>query len=128
MKKLATLALAVGVGVSLAADQPNILWIVSEDNGPYLGCYGDPIARTPNLDTFAAEGVRYLNCFSNAAVCAPARQTLISGMYATSIGGQHMRSNATYPEGVGFFPKYLREAGYYTTNNSKTCAQWVLPQ
>ena len=71
-----------------AADGPNILWIVSEDNGPYLGCYGDPVARTPNIDRLASQGVRYLNCFSNAAVCAPARQTLISGMYATSLGGQ----------------------------------------
>lgn len=104
----------------LAEDHPNILWIVSEDNGPYLGCYGDPVARTPRLDQLASEGVRYLNCFSNAAVCASARQTLISGMMATSIGGQHMRSNVNFPKGVPFFPKYLREAGYFTTNNSKT--------
>ncbi len=103
-----------------AAERPNILWITSEDNGCYLGCYGDSLARTPNIDRLARDGVLFQNCFSNAAVCAPARQTLISGMYATSIGGQHMRSQATFPEGVSFFPKLLREAGYYTTNNSKT--------
>ena len=102
------------------AGRPNILWITSEDNGRYLGCYGDPVARTPNLDSFASGAVRYLNCFSNAAVCAPARQTLISGMYATSIGGQHMRSKAVFPPGVDYFPKYLRDAGYYTSNNRKT--------
>lgn len=73
-----------------APGQPNILWITSEDNGPYLGCYGDANARTPNLDSFAETGTRYRNAFSNAAVCAPARQTLISGMYASSIGGQLM--------------------------------------
>ncbi|MDF1863160.1 MAG: sulfatase-like hydrolase/transferase [Verrucomicrobiales bacterium] len=106
--------------LSGADERPNILWITSEDNGPYLGCYGDGLARTPHLDGLAKESTRYRNCFSNAAVCAPARQTLISGMYATSIGGQHMRSSATFPEGVSFFPKYLRDAGYYTTNNSKT--------
>ena len=52
--------------------------------------------------------------------CAPARQTLISGMYATSLGGQHMRSNVLFPTGVSYFPKLLRDAGYYTSNNSKT--------
>ena len=103
-----------------AAQRPNIVWISSEDNGCYLGCYGDSVARTPQIDRLARDGVRFLNCFSNAAVCAPARQTLISGMYATSIGGQHMRSHATFPTGASFFPKLLRDAGYYTTNNSKT--------
>ena len=81
------------VGAVRAAERPNILWISSEDNGPYLSCFGDPIARSPNLDRLAKTGTRYFNCFSNAAVCSPARQTLISGMYATSIGGQHMRSD-----------------------------------
>ncbi len=108
------------VWASAELTRPNILWITSEDNGPYLGCYGDPIARTPNLDALAKSSTRYLNCFSNAAVCAPARQTLISGMYATSLGGQHMRSKATFPDGVEFFPKFLRDSGYYTSNNSKT--------
>jgi len=106
--------------VVVAGERPNILWITSEDNGQYLGCYGDPVARTPNLDRLAETSTRYLNCFSNAAVCAPARQTLISGMYATSLGGQHMRSDSVFPAGVNYFPKYLREAGYYTSNHSKT--------
>ncbi len=118
-----TLAIWIGWAFSgaVAADErPNILWITSEDNGQYLGCYGDPVARTPNLDRLAKNSTRYLNCFSNAAVCAPARQTLISGMYATSLGGQHMRSDVRFPAGVRYFPKYLRDAGYYTSNNSKT--------
>jgi Sulfatase len=58
------------------AKQPNFLWIVSEDNDPFLGCYGDPNAHTPNLDKMAAEGVLYLNAFANAPVCAPSRSTL----------------------------------------------------
>jgi len=114
------LVLLLFVSVTASAEVPHILWITSEDNSPMLGSYGDPVARTPNIDQFAKKGVRFLNCFSNAAVCAPARQTLITGMYATSLGGQHMRSKAVYPPGVAFFPKYLRDAGYYTTNNSKT--------
>ena len=112
--------------ISLAAAEPdaparpNLLWITSEDNGTYLGCYGDPVARTPNIDRLAASGVRYLNCFSNAAVCAPARQTLITGMYATSLGGQHMRSQSKFPDAVAYFPKFLRDSGYFTSNNAKT--------
>ena len=107
-------------GAKAPRQRPNILWLTSEDNSPYLGCYGDELARTPALDGLAGQGVRFDNAFSNAAVCAPARQTIISGMYATSIGGQHMRSKVAYPPDVPFFPTYLRQAGYYTTNNSKT--------
>ena len=110
------LGLLVVCSALAAPDRPNILWITSEDNGTYLGCYGDEVARTPNLDALSKEGTRYLHCFSNGAVCAPARQTLIAGMYATSLGGQHMRSSATFPEEGKFFPAYLKAAGYYTSN------------
>ncbi|HEY9560635.1 MAG TPA: sulfatase, partial [Anseongella sp.] len=100
-------------------EQPNILWLVSEDNGPFLGCYGDTFATTPNLDRLASEGILYKNAISAAPVCAPSRSTLITGMYPTSLGTLHMRSRYPVPEFVRFFPRYLREAGYYTTNNSK---------
>lgn len=108
---------------SLAADQPpprpNILWLTSEDNGPHLGCYGDEYANTPNLDRLAAGGLRYLNCWSNAPVCAPARTAIISGMYPPSLGAEHMRSEVPIPEFLRLYPQLLREAGYYCTNNSK---------
>ena len=104
----------------LAADsRPNILWISSEDHGPHMGCYGDAYATTPNVDRLAARGVLYSHAWSCAPVCRTARTTLISGMYATSIGGQHMRSMVAYPAGKQMFPQLLREAGYYCTNNSK---------
>jgi arylsulfatase A-like enzyme len=103
-----------------SADRPNILWITSEDNGPQLGCYGDPYAVTPNIDALAQKSLRYRRCWSNAPVCAPARTTIISGMYATSLGGHHMRSGITLPPGMKLYPEVLREAGYYCTNNSKT--------
>ncbi len=104
---------------ALAAERPNILWITSEDNGPELGCYGDTYADTPNIDRLASKGVRYRVCWSNAPVCAPARTTIITGMYATSVGGQHMRSMVSLPARVKLYPQYLRQAGYYCTNNSK---------
>lgn len=107
-------------GAQPSPDRPNILWIVSEDNNTSLiGCYGNPYAATPNIDEFAKQSILYKNAFSTAPVCAPSRNTLITGMYPPSLGTEHMRS--TYPVSafVKFFPKYLREAGYYTTNNSK---------
>lgn len=100
-------------------ERPNILWLTSEDNSPYLGCYGDPNANTPNLDRLAAEGILYENAFANAPVCAPARNTLVTGMYACSLGTHHMRSKNPIPEFVKFYGNYLREAGYYCTNNHK---------
>ncbi len=100
-------------------ERPNILWITSEDNSPFLGCYGDRQATTPNLDRLAAEGILYENAFATAPVCAPARNSIITGMYPNSLGTEHMRSNYRIPEMIKFFPQYLRNTGYYCTNDSK---------
>lgn len=100
--------------------KPNILWLVSEDNGCFLGCYGDPIAKTPTLDKLARAGVLYENCFA-MPVCAPSRFTLISGMYPVTCGpAHHMRAQGKIPSWLKGFPAYLRAAGYYTSNNAKT--------
>lgn len=102
-----------------AETPPNILWIVSEDNSPFIGAYGDSFATTPHLDNMALEGALYKNAFATAPVCAPARCTLITGVYPNATGTQHMRSNYPIPDHIKFFPRYLREAGYYTSNNAK---------
>ena len=102
------------------AERPNILWLVSEDNDTFLGCYGDPIAKTPTLDKLAREGVSYERCFG-WPVCAPSRFTLISGMYPVTCGpAQHMRAQGKIPAWLKGFPAWLRAAGYYTSNNAKT--------
>ena len=101
------------------AGPPNIIFIVSEDNSPFLGCYGDTNAYTPNIDKLASEGILYENAFSCAPVCAPSRSTIITGMYANSLGSHHMRSLVEIPESFHFFPYYLRQAGYYTANRIK---------
>lgn len=103
----------------LAADLPNILWIVSEDINPQLGCYGDTYADTPNLDRFARGALRYRNCWSSAPVCAPARTTLISGVFPPSTGSEHMRSMVAMPSHMKMYPQLLRERGYYCSNNAK---------
>ncbi|MFG0255668.1 MAG: sulfatase, partial [Rhodopirellula sp. JB053] len=100
--------------------RPNILWLTSEDNGPELGCYGDEYADTPNIDQLASRSLRYRTCWSNAPVCAPARTTIISGMHATSLGGQHMRCSVGLPNDIKVYPLVLRVAGYYCTNHTKT--------
>jgi len=112
--------LALAAVAANGADRPNILWLVSEDMTTTLACYGDATAPTPTLDKLAREGVLYERCFTQP-VCAPSRATLISGMYAVNFGpAHHMRAQGKIPEWLKGFPAYLREAGYYTSNNAKT--------
>ena len=105
---------------------PSILWITVEDMSPTLGCYGDEFADTPNIDQLAEESVLYTNAFAASPVCSPSRSTLITGMYNASMGTNQMRSANRLPTGVKGFPSFLRDAGYYTSNNVKTdynCAE-----
>jgi N-sulfoglucosamine sulfohydrolase len=102
--------------------KPNILWITSEDNGvSWVGCYGGTNAKTPAIDQLAKEGFRYLNCFDNAAVCAPTRSCWITGMYGISNGTQPMRSRNVIPhDKISYYPDLLKQAGYHTSNPGKT--------
>jgi N-sulfoglucosamine sulfohydrolase len=100
--------------------RPNILWLSCEDISPHLGCFGDKHAITPHLDQLAHEGVRYANAFTTAGVCAPCRSGIITGMYQSTIGTHHMRCSAKLPSHIKAFSSYLREQGYYCTNNAKT--------
>jgi arylsulfatase A-like enzyme len=103
-----------------APARPNILWLVSEDNNPYLGAYGDTLARTPTLDKLSREGVTYERCFAQP-VCAPSRFALISGMFAASCGpSEHMRAQGKIPAWLKGFPSLLSESGYYRSNSAKT--------
>ena len=108
-------------------ERPNILWITCEDTGPQLGCYGDRYAETPRIDQFAQSALRFNRCWSNAPVCAPARTTLIAGIYPTSYGAQPMRSSVPLPDGFKTLPERLREAGYYCSNNNKEDYNFYFP-
>lgn len=122
MLRLIVLSAILFTQFSQAADSPppNIVWINVEDISPWLGCYGDDYATTPNLDAFAKESILFENAFATAPICAPSRSCLITGLYATSMGSQHLRCEVTLPESIKPFPKYLREAGYFCTNYGKT--------
>ncbi|MEX2670731.1 MAG: sulfatase-like hydrolase/transferase [Phycisphaeraceae bacterium] len=118
--RLAALALLLASAPALAEDRPNILWLSTEDIGPHIGAYGHPDADTPNLDRFAEQGMSYRFAWSDGPVCAASRTSIIAGMDPNSAGAQHMRSRVRLPDGFHMFPRYLRDAGYYTTNNAKT--------
>ncbi len=106
-----------------AADRPNIVWLTSEDNSVhYVKLYDETGAAMPNIEKLAKHGLVFNHAFSTAPVCSVARTTLLTGAYAPRIGTQyHRRSKMVpMPDGGRMYPWYLREAGYYTTNNSKT--------
>ena len=119
---------------------PNILWLVAEDLSPIIPPYGDHTVETPNLSRLAADGIRYDNAFSVSGVCAPSRFTLATGVYTTSAGAHHMRTqyNQHHLEAVGLtvyevvtppavrmMSEVLRTHGYYATNNDKTDHQFA---
>ena len=132
--------------------RPNILWLTCEDLSPRLACYGDDTVPTPNIDRLAKQGIRYTRAFTTAGVCAPSRYSIITGLYPTQCGGQYMRTmkrssandaladpklreeartrqlfEAVPPGGVRCFSEFLRQAGYYCTNNAKEDYQFRAP-
>lgn len=120
---LATLTGLAGVAChhKIPDELPNILWITSEDNSAYFtGGYGNAFATTPNIDRLAEDGFIYTHAYAPCPVCSPARNTIITGVYAASNGNEQMRSNYPKSESVHTYPEYLHQAGYYCTNNSKT--------
>jgi len=100
--------------------RPNVLWITVEDMSCNLGCYGDKYATTPNIDRLAGQSVRYTNVFATAPVCSPVRSCLVTGVIATSMGTSNLRSQFPIPAYFKGTASYLRDAGYYCTNNVKT--------
>ncbi|GHU98540.1 hypothetical protein FACS1894159_01150 [Bacteroidia bacterium] len=121
--------------------RPNILCVVCEDICPNLGCFGDRVAKTPNLDAFSREAIRY-NMYTTIGVSAPSRFSLITGLYPSSYGANQMRVSTkapgleakgiepyqvTLPEGMVCYTELMRRAGYYCTNNAKTDYQFAPP-
>ena len=100
-----------------AAGKPNILWLIAEDFGPHLGCYGTKEVWTPHLDQLAADGVRYTR-FYNGHVCSLSRSAFNTGMYATTIGAHNHRTRdkQPLPEGVKVLSDWMRQVGYFTAN------------
>ncbi|MEQ8785743.1 MAG: sulfatase [Pirellulaceae bacterium] len=121
---IAALSLLTAASVSAEdraeAKRPNILWIIAEDMGVELGCYGEKLVTTPNIDGLASGGIRYTNVIATAPVCSAARSALMTGMYQTTIGAHNHRSHRgdgyQLPTGVNVITRYFRDAGYFTAN------------
>ncbi|PKA99627.1 arylsulfatase A-like enzyme [Flavobacteriaceae bacterium MAR_2009_75] len=131
---------AGGDKIEQGKQRPNIIWLVAEDLGPRFTAYGDSLAYTPNIDSLAEKGIVYENAFTVSGVCAPSRSSMITGMYPTSIGTQHMRQkagvinisgfpkyNAVPPAEVKAFPELLRKNGYWTSSYRKLDYQFGQP-
>ena len=93
--------------------KPNILWIIADDLGTDLACYGTPLVKTPNLDKLAAEGTIFTNLFTICAVCSPSRSALITGMYPVSINCHQHRTyfKKPLPDSIKPVTEYFRETG-----------------
>lgn len=104
----------------LAQQRPNVLWIIGEDLGPELGCYGTPAVKTPTLDRMAREGLRFELAFSPTPVCSTSRSGFMTGMYPIAIGAHNHRSHRddgfTLPEGVLLLSDRMRAVGYQPAN------------
>ncbi|SIQ99502.1 sulfatase family protein [Maribacter ulvicola] len=99
----------------LETNSPNILLIVSEDNGPDLGCYGVKEVSTPNLDNLAQEGVLFERAFVPYSVCSPSRAVIFTGLYPHQNGHIGLATHKfTMYNNIKTLPKYLNEAGYST--------------
>lgn len=116
---------SLSVAAEAEVRRPNILWLISEDTGPQLGCYGTTQVWTPNLDRMASQGVRYTH-FYVGMVCSASRSSFNTGMYAVSIGAQNHRTTnkQPLPEGVHVISVLMHQAGYLSANIQRTPSDW----
>lgn len=95
------------------AKRPNLLFLLSDDHtAEFTGCYGNTTIRTPNLDRFASEGIRFDRMFTTAPQCVPSRVSLMTGI--SPVAARMGRFSAPLPANVPALPDFLRKAGYYT--------------
>ncbi len=100
--------------------KPNILFISIDDLRPTLGAYGDTVAITPNIDQLAAEGMTFRQTFTQVAVCAPSRASLMTGLRPDSTRVWHLgdKFREINPDAVTM-PQYFSKFGYHTVNLGK---------
>lgn len=116
----ATFAGSNSPAAAASSSRPNILLLLVDDLKPALGCYGDPIAQTPNLDRLAGRGTRFDVACCSQAVCAPSRFALLLGAHPTRTGLYHLGSKLRerHPNAVTL-PQYFARFGYSTESLGK---------
>lgn len=102
------------------AERPNVLFLISDDLNNYLGCYGDPRAKTPHLDALAERGVKFERAYCTYPLCGPSRNSMLTGLYPNSSG---ILTNAqifrqTIPEHPSLSQTF-RRAGYFAARIGK---------
>lgn len=129
--KLAALVLAFSSAIGLNAEQPasqpaerNIVFFITDDESPTLGCYGDPVAVTPHADALAKDGVRFTHAFATTASCSASRSVIMSGLHNHKNGQyghqHHFHKFNAYPDVVSLaLPRVLAKAGYRTAQIGK---------
>lgn len=115
------LFLHVLVGGAVADEAPNVLFIAIDDLRPALGCYGDPLAQSPNIDRLASEGRLFQGAYAQQAVCGPSRASLMTGRVPDAIRVWHNRHlfRDTLPDAVTL-PQLFKQHGYHTVSIGKT--------
>ena len=120
---LATASVAAQGDSAVQSKRPNIILIVADDHGRGdLGCYGNPVIKTPNLDALASEGVRFTNAFCTTASCSASRSVILSGLYNHhngQYGHQHAYHHFSSLDTVRSLPLPLSQAGYRTARIGK---------
>jgi len=108
----------------LAAAERNIVFFVTDDEGQTLGCYGDPVAVTPNIDALAKDGTVFRHAYATSASCSASRSVIMSGLH-NHLNGQyghqhHYHKFASFHDVVGLaLPRVLAGAGYRTAHIGK---------
>jgi iduronate 2-sulfatase len=132
------LALLLLTTVAHAADKPNVLFICVDDLKPTVGCYGDQLAKTPNVDRLAARGLRFDSAYCNQAVCSPSRNSLLTGLRPQTLGIYDLATNfrVAAPDAVTL-PQAFKNAGYvceglgkifhHGHGNHEDPASWSVP-
>lgn len=111
-----------GISSALSAAEPrrNVLFIVSDDLNNFLGCYGDPRAKTPNIDKLAARGVRFDRAYCSFPLCGPSRNSMLTGLYPNSTGilANQQIFRQTIPSQFSL-PQAFRNSGYFAARIGK---------
>lgn len=115
-----SLAAAGAAAQTAGSQRPNVLYVILEDIGPNLACYGEPLAKTPNLDRFAQQSIRFTHAYTTGPVCSASRSALMSGCYQNRIAAHQHRTwewnKRPLPAPTRHISEWFRDAGYFTCN------------
>jgi len=115
-----SLAGAAAAAQTNSSNRPNVLYVILEDIGPNLACYGEQQVKTPNLDRFAQQSMRFTHAYTTGPVCSASRSALMSGCYQNRIAANHHRTwdwhKRPLPPPTRHISEWFRDAGYFTCN------------